>query len=198
MFPDIFRDDVFRIESRRLWLRWPRAADAVAIAALAGAREVAEKTARIPHPYPTGAAADFVLSARARNHAGEGLSLVLSPKSRPNEAIGAIGLEPDGAGGVELGYWLGKPYWGRGLMSEAASALLDMARRVGGVGEIHAAAMVGNEASRRLLLGLGFVPLGPGVVEAPARGGSARVERFLLAEGFGDFVAPSEPAACHA
>ena len=28
MFPDLTRDDVFRLETRRLWLRWPRAADA--------------------------------------------------------------------------------------------------------------------------------------------------------------------------
>ncbi len=29
MFPDLTRDDVFRIETKRLWLRWPRIQDAV-------------------------------------------------------------------------------------------------------------------------------------------------------------------------
>ena len=28
MFPEITRDDIFRLETERLWLRWPRAADA--------------------------------------------------------------------------------------------------------------------------------------------------------------------------
>jgi hypothetical protein len=55
MFPDLLRDDVFRLETRRLWLRWPRAADTALIASLAGERDVAEMTANIPHPYPPGA-----------------------------------------------------------------------------------------------------------------------------------------------
>ena len=35
MFPDYFRDDVFRLETQRLWLRWPTAADAATIERLA-------------------------------------------------------------------------------------------------------------------------------------------------------------------
>ena len=60
MFPDLLRDDVFRLETRRLWLRWPRAGDAALIARFLGEREVAEMTAHAPHPYPPGAAAEFV------------------------------------------------------------------------------------------------------------------------------------------
>ena len=48
MFPDLTRDDVFRLETRRLWLRWPRQADAQAIVRLAGEKSVAEMTARLP------------------------------------------------------------------------------------------------------------------------------------------------------
>ena len=81
MFPDLLRDDVFRLETRRLWLRWPRAADAALIARLAGDRELAEMTANIPHPYPPGAAAEFVLKARAANMGGTGLVLALAPKA---------------------------------------------------------------------------------------------------------------------
>src|SRR3712207_4191950 len=51
MFPDLTRDDVFRLETRRLWLRWPRHADCQAIVRLAGEKAVADMTARIPHPY---------------------------------------------------------------------------------------------------------------------------------------------------
>ena len=70
MFPDLARDDVFRLETPRLWLRWPRAADAPAFVGLAGDDEVADMTARIPHPYrPQDAPEDFV-SARAGNAQG--------------------------------------------------------------------------------------------------------------------------------
>ena len=53
MFPDLFRDDVFTLETPRLFLRWPKASDAPAIALQAGDRKVAEMTANIPHPYPS-------------------------------------------------------------------------------------------------------------------------------------------------
>ena len=51
MFPDLTRDDVFRLETRRLWLRWPRHGDVQALVRLVGEKAVAEMTARIPHPY---------------------------------------------------------------------------------------------------------------------------------------------------
>ncbi len=54
MFPDLARDDVFRLETTRLWLRWPRVADAAAIERYSSRWEVARCTARIPHPYPPG------------------------------------------------------------------------------------------------------------------------------------------------
>ena len=87
MFPDLLRDDVFRLETRRLWLRWPRAADAALIASLAGERDVAETTAHIPHPFPPGAAADFVLKARAANMGGGELVLALAPKASPRAMV---------------------------------------------------------------------------------------------------------------
>ena len=68
MFPDLTRDDVFRLETRRLWLRWPRQADAQAIVRLAGEKAVAEMTARLPHPYPAEAADRFILEARRAQH----------------------------------------------------------------------------------------------------------------------------------
>ena len=52
MFPDLARDDVFRLETPRLWLRWPRICDAAAIHKFCSQWEVARYTARIPHPYP--------------------------------------------------------------------------------------------------------------------------------------------------
>ena len=41
MFPDLTRDDVFRLETRRLWLRWPREADVPSLVRLAGEKVVA-------------------------------------------------------------------------------------------------------------------------------------------------------------
>jgi len=183
MFPDLLRDDVFQLETRRLWLRWPRAGDVTMVARLAGERDVAEKTANIPHPYPPGAAAEFVLKARAANMGGGQLVLALASKARPTELIGVISLHRRGDESPNLGYWLGKPYWSRGLMSEAARAFLAMVFSLTDVAEIHGCAPQDNAASLRVLTKCGFRPVGSGVEPAPARGGSVTVAHFLLSRG---------------
>ena len=125
MFPDLTRDDVFRIETRSLWLRWPRAKDVDAIVRLAGDRSVAEMTARIPHPIDRAETETFVLEARRGNGAGESLVMAVSLRSEPDGLVGVIGIEgAAGAEGPHLGYWLGRAHWGRGLATEAASAMV--------------------------------------------------------------------------
>ena len=180
MFPDLLRDDVFRLETRRLWLRWPRAADAVLIARLLGEREVAEMTAHAPHPYPPGAAAECVLKARAANMGGDDCVLVLAPKARPTEMIGAIALRQCGERVAALDFWLGKPFWSQGYMGEAAQALVDMAFSITSLAAIHASVRQGDMAARRVLEACGFGAAGSGVETASARGGMIPVERFTL------------------
>ena len=70
MFPEIARDEVFRLETRRLWLRWPRAADASALRALASDWEVARLTAALPHPYASADADQFIGDSREDNLRG--------------------------------------------------------------------------------------------------------------------------------
>ncbi len=179
MFPDLTRDDVFRLETARLWLRWPRAQDAAAIARYAGDRAVAEMTGRIPHPYPPGAAAQFVLESRHRNANGAELCLVITPRSRPDEVIGVTGIHLRGGFPI-LGYWLGVPHWGKGFATEAAQALVDCAFSYGDFAAIQASARVVNPASRRVLEKCGFQFIGQGMAEAPARGGLLAVDYFNL------------------
>lgn len=180
MFPDLMRDDVFRLESRRLWLRWPRASDADAVTQLAGDAEVAEMTANVPHPYPAGAAADFVLRARAANLSGGALTLVLALRRKPSETIGCISLKGLDRGTAELGYWLGRQYWGHGLMSEAVHTLLGVAFQVTDLTSVTATVRSGNRRSAGVLEACGFRATGPGMVAAPARGGSMLSERYRL------------------
>lgn len=92
MFPDLTRDDVFRIETRRLWLRWPTAKDAPAIQRLAGERAVAEMTARIPHPLERADVDAFLLEVRGGNSAGTGLTLAIAQRTSPTALIGLVGL----------------------------------------------------------------------------------------------------------
>lgn len=184
MFPEITRDDVFRLETERLWLRWPRAADADAIHRLAGDPEVALKTAQIPQPYARRDAEAFILRAREENAGGGGLTLVLSPKRQPNEAIGAIGAHGAAHRGVAtIGFWLGKAFWSQGLMTEAATAFIDLLFGVTSLERLESRVMAANPASLRIHEKLGFARQGPCMCPAPARGGEAPAELFRMTRG---------------
>ena len=181
MFPDLTRDDVFRLETRRLWLRWARLADAQAIVRLAGEKAVAEMTARIPHPYHPDAAERFIFQSRRSNADGGGLQLAITPKGKPNSLIGMVGIGPSPeTGKPDLGYWLGTPYWGKGYATEAVHALIDAFFAYGEEDEITACARVINPGSRRVLEKCGFAYQGAGLSELPARCGLYPVDHFRL------------------
>ena len=184
MFPEITHDDVFRLETERLWLRWPRAADADEIRRHAGEPDVALMTASIPHPYEPHDAGAFILSAREENAAGAGLHLVVTPKHSPNEPIGLVSLHgADRRGTATLGFWLGKPYWGQGFTTEAATALIDLAFGITSLDRIASSARPDNASSLRVHEKLGFRRIGRAMLPAPARGGEMEVERFELMRG---------------
>ncbi|CAH1668708.1 50S ribosomal protein acetyltransferase [Hyphomicrobiales bacterium] len=180
MFPELTRDDVFRLETRRLWLRWPRMADAAAILRLAGEKAVAEMTASIPHPYPSQAVEPFIFAMRKGNALGEHLVLAITPRSKPNELIGMIGAHKQASGTPFIGYWLGTPHWGKGYATEAVQGLIDTLFSLVDVPAIDADTRVINPASRRVLEKSGFRAEGSFLKSLPARGGLFPCEQFRL------------------
>src|SRR5271157_3585582 len=157
MFPDLARDDVFRLETARLWLRWPRASDAAALHRFCSLWEVARTTARIPHPYPPGSAERFIYAAREGNAPGRDLTLVMTLSKGKREAIGSISLESRGLDRLTLGFVLEPEVWGKGLATEAASVMVDTGFTLTPAVEILASAAVDTLASRRVLEKCGFV-----------------------------------------
>ena len=181
MFPDLARDDVFRIETARLWLRWPRMCDAAAIHKFCSLWEVARYTARIPHPYPPGSAERFIFAAREANASGREMTLVMTPIKGKPDAIGSISLESRGSDRLALGYALAPEAWGKGLATEAAGAMIEAAFGLTPAVEILANVTVENEASRAVLEKCGFALVGTGLQGAPARGGMVESLSFRLA-----------------
>lgn len=180
MFPELARDDVFCIETRRLWLRWPRMADAEAVVKYAGEKAVAEMTARIPHPMTRDHAVAFILGARQANAEGEALSLAIAPRNRPNDLIGVVSIMRNRSTETALGYWLAIPFWGQGLATEAAQALVDITFDITRTPTLNATVVPLNGASRRVLEKCGFAFAGAGMHDAPARGGAQPVDHFRL------------------
>jgi len=180
MFPELTRDDVFRLETRRLWLRWPRMADANAILRLAGEKAVAEMTAAIPHPYPSQAVEPFIFEARKGNALGEHLALAITPRAKPNELIGMVSAHKQATGVPFIGYWLGTPHWGKGYATEAVQGLIDSLFSLIDLPAIEADTRVINPASRRVLEKSGFRSEGSFLKSLPARGGLFPCEQFRL------------------
>ncbi len=180
MFPDIARDDVFRLETARLWLRWPRAKDAPAIHRYSCKWEVAQFTAHIPHPYPAGSAERFIFAARARNSDGRDLTLVIEPQEGRRDVVGAVSLEGRGLDRLALGYALSPEVWGRGYASEVVAAMVEAAFTLSRSVEINVDVRVENGASRRVLEKSGFLHVSTGPLGAPARGGMVTCDRFQL------------------
>ncbi len=180
MFPELTRDDIFRIETRRLWLRWPTARDVEAIVRLAGDEAVAGMTTRIPHPLDRETVEAFLLDVRCANTLGTGLTLALAQHAAPTRLIGIVGIVRDSAEAPHLGYWLGRPHQGAGLMSEAAVALVHAFFAYAGGTCLIAEARLDNATSRRVLEKVGLRETDRRLRDVPLRGGKQVVASFRL------------------
>jgi [ribosomal protein S5]-alanine N-acetyltransferase len=77
------------------------------------------------------------------------------------ELIGIIGLAPDDADqSAELGYYIGRPYWGRGFATESAQAIVRRGFEALGYAKLTSGYHADNPASGRVLEKLGFKPVG--------------------------------------
>lgn len=76
------------------------------------------------------------------------------------EAVGGIGIHPQGdihRKNAELGYWLGEPFWGRGIMSRAIQQAVDFAFETYNIDRVFARPFGSNTASQRVLEKNNFV-----------------------------------------
>jgi len=141
--------------TERLVLRPFQAADAPRVRELAGAREVAENTLTIPHPYPEGVAEAWIAGHESAFRLGE---IAVFAITLPDDTlVGAVGLKLEEDTGIaELGYWVGVPYWGNGYATEASNALLDFGFDSLALNRVWARAFARNPASSRVLEKVGM------------------------------------------
>jgi RimJ/RimL family protein N-acetyltransferase len=145
------------LETERLILRPHTLADAAGLARLAGAREVAATTLRIPHPYTEQDARDFIGSRHSASEAGEPETSFAITLRSDGQLCGGIGLRVDGAHHhAELGYWLGVPFWGKGYATEAARAVIDYGFDTLALHRIYASHFAHNLASGGVLRKIGM------------------------------------------
>jgi ribosomal-protein-alanine N-acetyltransferase len=152
------------LKTERLLLRTPVVGDAGRIALLAGDYDVASMTGTIPHPYSEEMAVRWIGSL----HAGEeGVAFAID---LGGELIGCIGYRALEKSHAEMGYWIGKPYWGWGYATEAAKAVIGHIFAREDYVYITAGHFKDNPASARVIEKLGFEPSGEIRRRCAARG----------------------------
>jgi RimJ/RimL family protein N-acetyltransferase len=117
---------------------------------------VASGTINVPHPYSLEDAIDWLTSHRERQEAGQ---IVVRAITLRDDGIlaGSIGLEVElPHNRAELGYWMGEAYRGRGLATEAARGMVDLAFGEMHLHRVHAHHFVRNPGSGRVLEKAGF------------------------------------------
>ena len=167
------------LETRRLMLRPLSLGDLPALADGLNNFNVSRNTARIPFPYGLADAREF-LAITQKSEPGT-LRLTIARKDGGGRLCGGIGYEvcQDGRS-AEIGYWLAQAEWGLGLGREAARAMTDHAFGMTGHHALVAGYRHGNEASRRILEGLGFLTTGETMTFSRAVGAETPTTRLML------------------
>jgi RimJ/RimL family protein N-acetyltransferase len=165
------------LRTGRLLLDPFREADAAEVAALAGNWKVARMTARIPHPYSEDLARQWIAGQETARASG-GVTFAIRFGGGP---VGAVGLERMEPGQYELGYWIGEPWWGIGIATEAAHRTLRFAFEDLAARAVIAGYLFDNPASGRVLAKCGFARTGEIMQWCEARGQAVKCHRLTLA-----------------
>ncbi len=163
------------LQTDRLTLRPFRLEDAAAVASHCNDWDVARMTTRIPHPYGVADATEWI-----EGHASEPAELRFCIEVAGTLA-GAIRLVDREDDVYEIGYWVGRPFWGQGYATEAARAVVRFAFFELGAVRLTSGHMLENPASGRVLEKCGLAPTGE-VIEQDclALGTSQSFRRLVL------------------
>ncbi len=136
-------------------LRDWRLADATVLAQYADNPRVAAcMRDGFPSPYTLENAIEFISFATTQSR-----QLLLAIEV-DGEAVGGIGVSPLDdvyARTGEIGYWLGEPWWGRGIVTDAVRAVVPIAFSEMGLVRLEAGVFSNNPASMQVLEHTGFV-----------------------------------------
>jgi len=128
--------------------------DAALIEQYASDARVAE-TSHVPHPYPRGGGRTFALSAvkEWQRNGDRTFAVVVDDAFAGLVSLMAINRLRSVA---QVGYWIGVPFWGRGIASEALRQTVSFAFDDLGLEELGAGCLAENLASARVLQKNGF------------------------------------------
>lgn len=143
------------VRTERLLLRpsWPE--DSEALYDSIADESIVRNLARAPWPYALHDAREFAATEREFHYPN---FLLMQRTDGAPRLVGGCGLGEDERG-AELGYWIAQPYWGLGYATEAARAVIGVAKALGHR-RLVARHFIDNPASGRVLRKLGFSATG--------------------------------------
>jgi len=156
----------------------PRMDDLADLVFLADNKKVAANLSTMPHPFTAQDGRALINKANLNLHHSEGFAIRLKSTGRLIGLTRYANVEPGGP--VHIGYWLGEPFWGQGLATEAVHALVDHAFCHGTMAELSGACRVTNPASRRILVKSGFQYRDQSMIRSLGAGGAVPIERYSL------------------
>ncbi|MFN3213236.1 MAG: GNAT family N-acetyltransferase [Henriciella sp.] len=168
----------FEFKSERFLMRPPEAKDARQIACCVNDKEMARNLARLPHPYAPKDALDWVAYADKARAQGTEYAFVITHEEAG--VIGSVGFNRTSGDAWEIGYWVDKAVQGKGVATEAATALMQWGAAQFGVTQFVAGHFQDNPASGRVLEKLGFERRGEDQLYSLARGGKDAAWRYVL------------------
>lgn len=145
-----------KIIGERINLRKLKKSDVLSIYKNVKDREILRYT-YIPYPYKLKYASEFIKNTHQRIRKKTAYELGIELK-QTHQIIGMMSLmhiDYENRNG-EVGYWLGKKYWGQGFAKEALRLILDFGFRKLKLVRIYARVMHPNTASYKLLEKVGF------------------------------------------
>jgi 8-oxo-dGTP diphosphatase len=149
--------------------------------------------ARVPFPYPRELADEWVATTHRLMAEGQAWHLAIVGAEDGKEVlVGCVGLtlEPEQKQ-AELGYWVGRKFWGHGVGPEAAGRLASWALANLGIERLVASALAENPRSQAVLKRIGFRETGEGAQDFLSRGGAMPVLKFGMTRA----DLPAAPAA---
>lgn len=143
------------LETERLILRPHSLWDADELQKLIDDKDIASTTLNIPHPYTLEDAIDWLGQREEKFETTSSPQFAITHKD--GYIIGGIGLNVNKEHeNAELGYWIGKKFWGEGYCTEAARAVLIYGFEVMRLNRIHAKHFTRNPTSGRVMQKIGM------------------------------------------
>ncbi|MFN8206095.1 MAG: GNAT family N-acetyltransferase [Bacteroidales bacterium] len=144
------------LRSRNILLRPWQEEDASGLAELANNRNIADMLRDgFPHPYTLVDAVSWIHSTIAVNNPPTLFAIMFEEKLAGG--IGILLKDNIYRKNVEIGYWIGETFWGKGIATEAVKLIVEYIFRNFNVVRIYAETFTSNKASSRVLEKNGFV-----------------------------------------